>query len=113
MPQTLNLISESSLGQPAVLQIPPADRQFVPCGRLRYLMAAAQNGDPIAYRQFLHGASDHLDDYYTGMLVVSERKSVIESAILTMHEKRHTCDTRQSVRPWIEAIAEYRRKYPG
>ncbi|MEL6416756.1 MAG: hypothetical protein AAFQ15_17635 [Pseudomonadota bacterium] len=82
----------------------------VPSGRLRHLMAAAHAGDQASYARFLAGAAEYLDDHYKGMLVCSEREKAIEFALLAIHAKRSTCDTSRPARPWILAIAEYRRK---
>ena len=82
----------------------------IPRRELRHLMAAALQGDRSSYARFLAGAAEYLDDHYKGILVGSERETIIELALHGIHAQRATCNPNLPVRPWILAIAEYRRK---
>ena len=85
----------------------------LPVGKMRQLMIGAQDGDPLAYREFLRSACDVLEEFYHCRLTALERGRAIDHAMIEIHEKRATCPIDKSARSWVVAISEYRRREPA
>ena len=71
------------------------------------LMAAAQRGDPAAYRRLLSQTTIWLRSYYARRLPSAMIEDAIQETVVAVHEKRHTYDPSRPFGAWLAAIARY------
>lgn len=72
-------------------------------------MAAALNGDEVAYRRFLEAVTPHLRMLARRRLAsfgvgIHDHEDVVQEALLAIHLKRGTWDVRRPIGPWISVI---------
>jgi len=72
------------------------------------MMAAAQAGDPNAYRTLLTELVPWLRRYYARRLPPTLTEDAVQDVLLAIHEKRHTYDPSRPFGPWLAAIARYK-----
>ena len=72
------------------------------------LMAAAQGGDAVRYRQLLGEIEVWLHRYYARRLPPGMVGDAVQDTLLSVHEKRHTYDPARPFGPWLAAIARYK-----
>ena len=73
------------------------------------LMAAAQDGDRIAYVRLLHDCSPLIRSVVCGQGVQANRvDDVMEEILLTVHRARRTYDPARSFSAWLCAISRQR-----
>jgi RNA polymerase sigma factor (sigma-70 family) len=72
------------------------------------LMAAAQDGDAVAYRQLLSELDTWLKRYYSRRLPPSMIDDLTQDVLVAVHEKRHTYDPSRPFVAWLAAIARYK-----
>ena len=80
---------------------------------LKALMLASLDGDAASHRSLLDRLSRRLRAYYKAKLVavgrgIAEAEDLVQEAILAIHLKRHTYDSREPFTPWVHAIARYK-----
>lgn len=76
---------------------------------LDQLMAAARDGDSVAYRQFLAQAAQRVRAMLARKIGVdSEVEDLVQECLIAVHQKRHTLDPGRPVAPWMYAIANYK-----
>jgi RNA polymerase sigma-70 factor (ECF subfamily) len=73
-------------------------------------MAAALEGDELAYRRFLEAVTPHLRMLARSRLSAygagnQDLEDVVQEALLAIHLKRGTWDPRRPIGPWISVIA--------
>jgi RNA polymerase sigma-70 factor (ECF subfamily) len=73
-----------------------------------WLMAAAQNGDAMAYDQLLTEVDGWLHRYYARRLPAPMIDDAAQDALIAVHEKRHTYNPSRPFGPWLAAIARYK-----
>ena len=96
-------MSTTSLAQePTTGSRLPADDEW---GRL---MAAAQDGDGIAFRRLLDGLRRWLERFYARRLPPAFVDDAVQDTLIAIHEKRHTYDRTRPFRPWLNAVARYK-----
>ena len=77
--------------------------------RLAGLMAAAQNGDGVAYAALLRACVPIIQVVARGQGVLADRvDDVVQDAMLAIHQARHTYDPNRPFTPWLRAIARRR-----
>jgi RNA polymerase sigma-70 factor (ECF subfamily) len=77
--------------------------------RLAALMAAAQDGDAVAYQRLLRLCLPLVGVMARGRGVPADRvDDVIQDVLLTVHRVRHTYDPARPFLPWLRAIAQRR-----
>ena len=70
------------------------------------LMASAQSGDGIAYRQLLDELSTLVERYLRSRLGSHEfLEDCVQEVLLAVHQARHTYDQRRAFRPWLSDIS--------
>ena len=73
------------------------------------LMASAQSGDGIAYRQLLDELSTLVERYLRSRLGSHEfLEDCVQEVLLAVHQARHTYDQRRAFRPWLFAIIRHK-----
>lgn len=73
------------------------------------LMASAQSGDGIAYRQLLDELSAMVERYLRVRLGGHEfLEDCVQEVLLAVHQARHTYDPRRPFRPWLFAIVRHK-----
>jgi RNA polymerase sigma factor (sigma-70 family) len=72
------------------------------------LMAAAQDGNAVAYHRLLSEIDGWLHRYYAKRLPVSMIDDAVQEALVAVHRKRHMYDPRRPFAPWLAAIARYK-----
>jgi RNA polymerase sigma-70 factor (ECF subfamily) len=80
---------------------------------LKALMLASLDGNAASHRLLLDRLSRRLRAYYKTKLVavgrgIAEAEDLVQEAILAIHLKRHTYDSREPLTPWVHAIARYK-----
>jgi RNA polymerase sigma-70 factor (ECF subfamily) len=77
--------------------------------RLSAWMSRAQDGDARAYESLLTEVTAHLTKFVRQRLVESEWvDDVVQEALISIHQNRHTYDPRRSFSAWMHAIALHR-----
>ena len=77
--------------------------------RLAGLMAAAQDGDGVAYATLLRACLPLIQPIVRGQGVPADRvDDVVQEVMLTVHRARHTYDPDRPFTPWLRAIAQRR-----
>ncbi len=71
-------------------------------------MAAAQDGNAVAYHRLLSEIDVWLRRYYAHRLPVSMIDDAVQDALVAVHRKRHMYDPRRPFLPWLAAIARYK-----
>jgi RNA polymerase sigma-70 factor (ECF subfamily) len=71
-------------------------------------MAAAQNGEAMAYDRLLTEVNGWLHRYYARRLPASMIDDAAQDTLIAMHEKRHTYNPSRPFGPWLAAIARYK-----
>lgn len=73
------------------------------------LMAAAQDGDTLAYRRLLGGIAPYLRAIAARALGHgAEVEDCVQDILLTLHAIRHTYDPVRPFKPWLAGIARHR-----
>lgn len=73
------------------------------------LLAAAQRGDPVAYRRFLEAILPFARSIAGRRLADRDAiEDAVQDALLTLHRVRHTYRPGSPVRPWLAAIVTRR-----
>jgi RNA polymerase sigma-70 factor (ECF subfamily) len=72
------------------------------------LMAAAQKGDGVRYRQLLDEVRPWLKRYFGTRLPPAMVDDAVQDTLFALHEKRNTYDRARSFGPWLVAIARYK-----
>jgi RNA polymerase sigma-70 factor (ECF subfamily) len=72
------------------------------------MMAAAQNGNSLAYHRLLTQVAVRLRAYYTRRLPRAMIDDTIQEVLVAIHMKRHTYDPSRSFEVWLMAIARYK-----
>lgn len=81
----------------------PQDQQW------RRLMAAAQNGDQVAYAALLRDLLPYLRAMARRRFrQAEEAEDAVQDILLTLHTVRHSYDPARPFRPWIVTIARRR-----
>ncbi|MEH2517054.1 RNA polymerase sigma-70 factor (ECF subfamily) [Bradyrhizobium sp. AZCC 1610] len=80
---------------------------------LKALMLASLDGNAASHRLLLDRLSRRLRAYYKTKLIavgrgIAEAEDLVQEAILAIHLKRHTYDSREPLTPWVHAIARYK-----
>jgi RNA polymerase sigma-70 factor (ECF subfamily) len=80
---------------------------------LKALMLASLDGNAASHRLLLDRLSRRLRAYYKTKLVavgrgIAETEDLVQEAILAIHLKRHTYNSREPLTPWVHAIARYK-----
>ena len=80
---------------------------------LRALRKASLAGDAAAYRTLLVGLTPYLRAYFKKRLgpigrSAAEVEDLVQTALITIHRRRHTYAQQRALTPWICAIARYR-----
>jgi len=80
---------------------------------LKALMLASLDGNAASHRLLLDRLSRRLRAYYKTKLVavgrgIAEAEDLVQEAILAIHLKRHTYNSREPLTPWVHAIARYK-----
>jgi RNA polymerase sigma factor (sigma-70 family) len=77
--------------------------------QLASLMAAAQDGDAVAYQSLLRACLPLIGSMARGNGVPADRvEDVIQDVLVTLHRVRHTYDPARPFTPWLRAIAQRR-----
>jgi DNA-directed RNA polymerase specialized sigma24 family protein len=71
------------------------------------LMAEAQAGNPMAYRQLLGELAQWLERFYLDRLPREMVGDGISETLRLIHEMRHTYDPGRPFGPWLTAIAQH------
>ncbi len=76
---------------------------------LAYLLEKGQQGDQVAYSEFLTLAAQKLR-LYVGRRVPSchDPEDIVQEGLITLHRARHTYTPGRPVGPWLYAIGESR-----
>ncbi len=72
------------------------------------LMAAAQDGDGVAYRRLLRELVPFLRVLVRRNAPVGRSEDVVQDVLLTLHRIRHTYDPTRPFMPWLATIANRR-----
>ena len=77
------------------------------------LMKARLAGDAAAYRTLLVDLTPHLCAYFMNRLgpieqSATQAEDLVQTALMTIHHRRHTYAPQRALIPWICAIARYR-----
>src|ERR1700745_1076232 len=72
------------------------------------MMAAAQNGNSLAYHRLLSQVEVRLRAYYARRLPQAMTDDIIQEVLVAIHLKRHTYDPSRSFEVWLMAIARYK-----
>ncbi|MGZ5922051.1 MAG: sigma-70 family RNA polymerase sigma factor [Rhizomicrobium sp.] len=72
------------------------------------LMAAAQKGDGVRYRQLLDEVRPWLKRYFGTRLPPAMVDDAVQDTLFALHEKRNTYDRARPFGPWLVAIARYK-----
>lgn len=75
---------------------------------LKALMIAAQAGDAAAQTRLLTALAGRLRAFYARRLGSSDVEDLVQEALLAIHVKRATYDSRFDFTPWVFAIARYK-----
>ncbi len=75
---------------------------------LSRLAALSQQGDKVAYRQFLNICSAWLRPYFARRIAPCDIDDLVQETLLAVHTKLGTFDTSRPFLPWLAAIARYR-----
>lgn len=75
---------------------------------LKSLMLASLAGDKAAYRALLTALGDVLRRYYRRRIRQEDAEDLVQEALIAIHSRRATYDTRQPFTPWLYAIARYK-----
>jgi RNA polymerase sigma-70 factor, ECF subfamily len=71
--------------------------------------ALGVEGDAAAYRRFLDSLLDLLRSYFRQRLSGSEDvEDLVQEAVITVHQRRHTFSGQVPITAWIHAIARYK-----
>ena len=77
--------------------------------RWSQLMAAAQDGDRLAYESLLREIVPFIRNVvFRRRRAEAEIEDVVQDVLLTIHRVRHTYDPARPFKPWVSAIAERR-----
>ena len=82
-------------------------------GQWSALMRAAQAGDEAAYRRLLTEVAGELRALARRGLEragqpTADAEDIVQETLIAMHQKRHTWDPGQPLRPWLHAIARHK-----
>jgi RNA polymerase sigma-70 factor (ECF subfamily) len=72
------------------------------------MMAAAQNGNSLAYHRLLSQVAVRLRTYYARRLPPAMIDDTIQEVLVAIHMKRHTYDPSRPFEVWLMAIARYK-----
>jgi RNA polymerase sigma factor (sigma-70 family) len=72
------------------------------------LMAAAQKGDGVRYRQLLDEIRPWLKRYFGTRLPPAMVDDAVQDTMFALHEKRNSYDASRPFGPWLVAIARYK-----
>jgi len=72
------------------------------------MMAAAQNGNSLAYHRLLSQVAVRLRTYYARRLPPGTIDDTIQEVLVAIHMKRRTYDPSRSFEVWLMAIARYK-----
>jgi RNA polymerase sigma factor (sigma-70 family) len=75
---------------------------------LSRLMAAAQDGDTMAYRAVLTTCQRWLHGYFSRRIAPSAIDDLVQETLMSIHRKRASYDPARPFLPWLAAIARYR-----
>jgi RNA polymerase sigma-70 factor (ECF subfamily) len=75
---------------------------------LKSLMLAGLAGDKAAYRALLTALGDVLRRYYRRRIGPEDAEDLVQEALIGIHSRRATYDTRQPFTPWLYAVARYK-----
>jgi RNA polymerase sigma factor (sigma-70 family) len=73
-----------------------------------HLMAAAQNGDRVAYNTLLREISDWLQRYYARRVPATMVEDLRQEALIAIHQRRMTYEPNRPFGPWLASIARYK-----
>lgn len=78
--------------------------------QLKVLFIAASNGDVKAYSNFLQTLTPYLRGFFRKRMKVYPDlvEDLTQEALLAIHLKRHTYDTKLPISAWVYAIAKYK-----
>ena len=78
--------------------------------RLRELMVRGQDGDEVAYLQFLRESSPLLRGFLRKRLVrlPDDVEDLVQETLIAVHNQRHTYDAGQPLTAWLHAIVRYK-----
>lgn len=106
MPTETN--SKSAMAEGDVLIQQPATPEPDNKAPLELLLAAAQDGDCAAYRQFLTRITPALTRMISRKVPMADVEDVLQNILISIHRARHTYDRTRNVSPWVAAIARFR-----
>ena len=73
------------------------------------LMARAQNGDRVAYRDLLNAVLPWLRNIASARLRArDDAEDAVQDILMTLHAIRHTYDPSRPFKPWLMAVAKRR-----
>ncbi len=75
---------------------------------LSRLMALAQQGDAMAYRQLLEQARRWLLGFFSGRVPPHVVDDLVQETLVSVHQKRASFDASRPFYPWLAAFARYR-----
>ena len=77
--------------------------------QLQALLVKARAGDNRAYAQFLQGITPVINASITASLNPSQRDDVVQEVLLSVHRALPTYDAKRPLKPWLQAIINYRK----
>lgn len=80
---------------------------------LKGWMVAGLQGDEGSYQKLLDRLTARLRAYYKSRLFrlganTAEAEDLVQDALIAIHTRRHTYDSKQPLMPWVNAIAHYK-----
>jgi RNA polymerase sigma factor (sigma-70 family) len=76
---------------------------------LQALLVAARAGDSRAYAEFLKGITPLIRAGVSSAIPVAQRDDVVQEILLSVHRALPTYDAKRALRPWLNAIINYRK----
>lgn len=104
------MLSALGAGAPReAMQEYPAKQYASDEARWSGLMASAQSGDELAYRQLLGELSRVVYNYLSHRLGASHFvDDCVQEVLIAVHQARHSYDPTRPFRPWLFAIVRYK-----
>jgi len=72
------------------------------------LLAEAQRGNSVAYRQFLRSILPFARSIARRYAAIDDVEDIVQESLLTVHRVRHTYEPGRPVKPWLAAIVRRR-----
>lgn len=76
---------------------------------LQALLVAARAGDTRAYGDFLQGITPLIRAAISSSVPAAQRDDVVQEILLSVHRALPTYDAKRALRPWLNAIINYRK----